>query len=115
MIIVAVLWLIKTDRNIGINCVGKTRDDVLALLDVYCKIESSSQKRIKIGNSWGWKRYDNVGEIKNDQFMMSLPEWRVFESDVHFSLFTGWKYLVVKFNSEGIVTEQETHRYYDGP
>ena len=109
------VWLIKLDRNINIDCIGKNRDEVLELLNDFPRTKMSNGKfQIVLGNSGGFMYFDNINQIRADGFVMTLPEWEVFHGRVHFALYSGCKYLVVKFNSDGVVVEQRIGYFYDG-
>lgn len=115
IVISALALTIKIDRDIPINCIGKTRDEVLAMMADWPRVRRKGGKMmIMIGDAWGHAYFDDIEQIKADSSFMALPEWRVFESDIHISFFAGRKYLRVEFNAEGIVIDQEVRNYFDG-
>lgn len=90
--------------------IGKTRSDLLLLLDKYPRTKWDGVPKIVIGYDSTWHYYDNIQDIQNDIQTMNAPYWEIFREET----FSGWTYLKVNF-SKNIVNSQEIKKINDGP
>ena len=90
--------------------IGKTRSDLLLLLDKYPRTKWNGVPKIVIGYDSTWHYYDNIQDIQNDIRTMNAPYWEIFRKET----FSGWTYSKVHF-SKNIVNSQVIQRISDGP
>lgn len=84
----------KTD-----DLIGKTREDILILLEKYPRTDWNGSMKILIGYNSKWNYYDCIDEIKKDVQIMKASYWEIFRK----KSFMGWKYTKIDFNNNIVV------------
>lgn len=110
VVLICVIYLICNNKHTEeINYIGKTRQEVLRLCDIYPKFKYGGTKdKIMIWLIPAFVYYDNVIEALNSPELMQAPHWTINFVYGRNRLGYGiYHCYTVFFNDKGVVYKQE--------